>query len=76
MLKGAELHEVLERDAIPAISSPRMVVVEEARAFMRDDEPVLGASEGGHARCYSTWLLEHHEIVNDTLGDVPIAASW
>lgn len=43
---------------------------------MRDDEPVLGVTDGRVAKCYSTWLLERHEIVNDWLGDVPIAAEW
>ena len=76
MVRGALLYEVLPLDAIPAIDAPRFVDAKAARAFMREDEPVLGAASGGDAVCYSTWLLEHHEIVNDRLAGTPIAASW
>lgn len=73
---GAPLYEVLAPDAIPAIDAPTFVTGEKARDFMRDDEPVLGVTDGRVAKCYSTWLLERHEIVNDWLGDLPIAAEW
>ncbi len=76
MVSGAELHEVLPPDAIPSIDTPQFVSGEEARGFMRDDEPVLGVTDGRSAKCYSTWLLEHHEIVNDSLGATPIVTSW
>jgi hypothetical protein len=32
--------------------------------------------DGTVAKAYSLWQLDHHEIVNDTLGDVPIATTW
>jgi hypothetical protein len=76
MVEGAPLYSVLPLDAIPSIDQPRFVSVSEARAFMHPDEPVLGVVSGDEARCYSTWLLEGHEIVNDSLGGVPIAATW
>lgn len=76
MVLGAPLYEVLAPDAIPAIDTPRFVPADKAREFMRNDEPVLGVTDGRVAKCYSTWLLERHEIVNDYLGDVPIAAEW
>lgn len=43
---------------------------------MRDDEPVIGVVVDGVARAYSTWFLDHHEIVNDTFGDEPVAVTW
>lgn len=74
-LHGAPMYRVLERDAIPAIDDPRFVRASEA-SFMQDDEPVLGVFDGKTAKAYSLWLLDHHEIVNDRLGDTPIAATW
>ncbi len=76
ILKGAPLYEVLARDAIPSIDSPRFVTVKQARGLMAEDELVLGVSDGREAKCYSTWLLEGHEIVNDRLGGTPISVEW
>jgi len=75
-VQGAPLYEVLAPDAIPAIDAPTFATAEEARGFMSEDEPVLGVTNGRVAKCYSTWQLERHEIVNDWLGDLPIAAEW
>jgi hypothetical protein len=74
-LRGSPLYKVLERDAIPAIDEPRFVPAA-AASFMKEDEPVLGVFDGRAAKAYSLWLLDHHEIVNDTLGERPIAATW
>lgn len=74
-LRGSPLYKVLERDAIPAIDEPRFVPAA-AASFMKEDEPILGVRDGQAAKAYSLWLLDHHEIVNDTLGDRPIAATW
>ena len=43
---------------------------------MSDDEPVLGVVVGRDARAYSLWHLDRHEIVNDTIGKLPIAVTW
>lgn len=74
-LRGSPLYTVLERDAIPSIDHPQFVSAAEATS-MRDDEPVLGLHAGGIAKAYSLRLLDHHEIVNDTLGATPIAVTW
>ena len=37
---------------------------------------VVGVSAGGVFRAYPLYILKNHQIVNDTLGGVPIAASW
>ena len=76
MLKGAKIYKILSHDAIPSIDHPTFTSADSARAFMEDDELVLGVSDGTNATCYSTWALESHELVNDWLGDVPISAEW
>jgi hypothetical protein len=65
------------KDAIPSIDAPTYASADEADAFMRADEPVLGVvGAEGTARAYSAWHLDHHEIVNDVLDGEPLAATW
>lgn len=73
---GAPLYQVLSRDAIRALDEPASVAAEEARDRAHPEEFFLGVQVGGETRAYSTWLLESHELVNDTVAGVPIAASW
>ncbi len=74
-LRGSPLYIVLEQDAIPSIDDPRFVPAAQA-TFLQEDEPVLGVFDGKIAKAYSVWQLDHHEIVNDMLGETPIAATW
>lgn len=67
---------VLPRDAIPALNLPGFVEAGAAAAFMHDDEIIIGVADGKQAKAYSTWLLDRHEIVNDTMGPIPIAVTW
>ncbi len=63
------------RDSIPPIYQPRFV-----RAADDDKtgplEPVLSVAIGGEARAYPIAILLWHEIVNDEIGGVPIAATY
>jgi hypothetical protein len=76
VIDGAPMITLLPRDAIPAIDRPTFVSAREGEAFMRPEERVLGISDGRTARAYSTWQLNHHEIVNDVLGEAPLAVTW
>jgi len=69
---------VLPQDAIRALKDPAFVPRAEAETWMHDDEPVIGVVNpaSGRARAYSLWHLDRHEIVNDRLGDKPIAVTW
>ena len=67
---------VLSRDAIGAILDPRFVSGEEAEAQMVPSSRVIGVSINGDHRAYSTAQLSSHEVVNDTLGGVPIVVTW
>jgi len=63
------------RDGIPAIDQP-MAVAAAAVTWLRDSDRVLGVVVNGKARAYSLLTLERHEMVNDTLGGVPIAPNY
>ena len=68
------VRQILPRGGIPAIFDP--VMVPAAAAEIADDAWVLGVVVDGQAHAYSLNLLNHHEIVNDRVGDTPIAAVW
>ncbi len=54
------------RDGIPAIDQPHFVPA--AQSGLRDDDRVLGFSEGAVARAYPIRILNWHEVVNDRVG--------
>jgi hypothetical protein len=63
------------KDGIPAIDQPRFVPLSEYREAA-GDEPVVSVTIGGESRAYPLRILLWHEIVNDTLGGVPIAVTY
>lgn len=67
---------LLPRDAIRAIDEPRFYGASQAATEYAPEEVVLGVELNGDARAYPTGLLSRHEIVNDTVGGVPIAVTW
>ena len=67
---------VLGKDGIPAILSPQFISASEAMPQMGPSERVLGVSINGEHRAYPLNVLSRHEIVNDTVGGVPIAVTW
>lgn len=77
VIDGDTIYHVLPKDAIPAIYDPVLVTADEAESFMSAQELVLGVvGPSGTAVAYSTWHLDHHEIVNDVIDGLPIAATW
>ncbi|RKZ19582.1 hypothetical protein DRQ50_01740 [bacterium] len=73
---GDSMYTLLPPDGIPAIREPAYVSGAEADAQMSNQEPVMGMVSGDDAVCWSTWQLDHHEIVNDQLAGTAIAATW
>ncbi len=64
--------EVLPPDAIPAIIQPRS----EDASWLSSSDGVLGVEVNGDARAYPLRILVWHEIVNDLVGGVPVAATY
>ena len=63
------------KDGIPAILDPRFLEAEQA-TFLRDADLVIGVALNGSAKAYPTRILNWHEVVNDTIGDQPVAITW
>ena len=70
------IRTVLPRDAIPSIDTPEFLDAEQASELMSDGHLVIGLSIGDDHRAYSTAFLSGHEIVNDTVGGMPVAVTW
>jgi hypothetical protein len=62
-------------DGIPAVDRPRFEKAGAVR-WLDDREPVLALDLSGQARAYPVQILVWHEIVNDTVGDMPVAVTY
>ncbi len=72
--KRGEIQYVLPRDAIPSIKAPEFIPAD--KAGLDDNEPVVGITINGESHAYSVYLLNHHEIVNDRIGNMAFAVAW
>jgi len=63
------------KDGIPSIDSPRFISSKD-EDVLASDEPVISIEINGEARAWPLRILTWHEIVNDTLGGVPIAVTY
>ncbi len=62
-------------DGIPPIDDPMFLRVADID-FLADNEPVLILEIDGDARAYPVQIMTWHEIVNDTVGGVPVTVSY
>ena len=66
--------QLLPRGKIASVDDPTFVSADEAE--LSEDAWVLGVVVEGEARAYSLNLLNHHEVVNDRIGETAFAAVW
>ena len=64
------------KDGIPAIDEPRFESIANAQAWLAPTSPVISLEVGGSARAYPMAILIWHEVVNDTLGAVPVVVTF
>ena len=63
------------KDGIPSIDDPKFVGADDA-TFMSDKDTVIGLEINGDTRAYPLSILVWHEIVNDKVGEVPVAVTY
>lgn len=63
------------KDGIRSIDHPTFVSIPEAKN-LADTEPVIGLVIDGDARAYPLGVLTRHEIVNDTVGGIPVTVTY
>ncbi len=66
--------QIIPRGRIASVDQPEFV--DAGKAEIPDDAWVLGVEIGGETKAYSLNLLNHHEIVNDRIGETTFAAVW
>jgi hypothetical protein len=64
------------KDGIPAIDQPQFVSVEQADAWLKPVEPIVLIRVGTDVRAYPIQILIWHEIVNDTVGALPLIVTF
>jgi len=70
-----EIRGVVPPDAIPALEDPAFEPAAEA-AWLAPVEPVLALEINGDARAYPLRIMTWHELVNGTVGGVPVTVSY
>jgi hypothetical protein len=76
LIEGDTMYTLMEPGGIPAIFDPEFADVQSDAGDFDADEPMLVIAVGDEVRAYSTWHLDHHEVVNDRIGDTPLAVTW
>lgn len=72
------------RDMSPVLTNPTMYTVEELaivnntkrNPFLVESDLVVGIVLGGETRAYPIHILNLHEVINDTIGGVPVVIYW
>lgn len=71
-----EIIDILPKDGIPSVDKPEFLDAVEASAQIGQQDLVIGVSLNGEHKAYPTAFLSSREIVNDTIGGVPVAVTW
>lgn len=74
----------MPRDGIPVLDAPPLIDAAQVLALARkgrakylvSSDRVIGVRLNGASRCYPILAVQWHEVVNDTLGGVPIAVTY
>lgn len=61
---------------MPELSGPTFESAAEAGEWLQDGSPVIALEIDGDARAYPLSILIWHEIVNDTVGGVPVTITF
>lgn len=63
------------KDGIPSIDNPKFVSAQGA-TFVSGDDLVIGLRLNGETKAYPLFIMVWHEIVNDRLGNMPVAVTY
>ena len=64
------------KDGIPPVDDPTFQEVGADIDWLQDNEPVVALVLAGEAKAYPLQILIWHEIVNDTVGGVPVSVTF
>lgn len=64
------------KDGIPSVDQPQFVSPDSSIYQSESSTPVIGVTHDGQAQAYPLPILNHHEIVNSTIGERNIAVTY
>lgn len=72
-------HEILPggppKDGIPSIDAPQFVNTK-GLDFLKAEDYVIGIHHDGLSKAYPLRIMSYHEVVNDSIGDLPIIVTY
>ena len=63
-------------DGIPPLEHPNFITPDEAAAWIGPKDRIIGVEINGDARAYPRRIIDWHEMVNDTVGGVPVSLAY
>jgi hypothetical protein len=64
------------KDGIPAIDTPKFISIEKANSWLNENEPVIALEKNNEIKAYPLQIMIYHEIVNDTVGGIPVSVTF
>tara|TARA_Y100001934_G_C12370483_1_gene785984 strand:- start:247 stop:1239 length:993 start_codon:yes stop_codon:yes gene_type:complete len=78
-MRSIDMGEIISggppKDGIPSIDAPKFGAIESV-SHLADTEPVVSVIINGDARAYTLQVLMWYEIVNDSVGGVPVSVTF
>ncbi len=71
-----EFTALLKPDEIPPVDDPEFWKADLARLNYFVHEPVIAVEIAGEAKAYPLSILTYHEIVNDSIGGIPVSVTY
>lgn len=72
-------HEILPggppKDGIPSIDAPQFVSGKK-QTFLEGEDYVIGITHDSIAKAYPLRIMSYHEVVNDSIGNLPIIVTY
>lgn len=72
----AHSFRAVPQDSFPVLHQPKMGTVEDGDRVLNTGEWVIGIAWNGKAKAYPVDVMGFHELINDTVGGMPIAICW
>jgi len=63
------------KDGIPSVDNPKFAEILDSN-FMSDSDIVIGLGINDETKAYPLFILVWHEIVNDSIGDIPVSVTY
>ena len=73
-IDGNQFHQLLPRDAIAPVYDAKFMPAQSSS--LAPDELVIGVAINGVSKAYPVGPLNFREMVNDTVGSVPVLVTW